>query len=124
MQTLRIFFLAAALGASSLASANDIVGTWTINSEGRRGPQESTLVVRAYEGKALAGTFTGPRGNNLEIAEIKTDGNSFFFKTEMSTRMGDFTLNYSGKISGDSMDGSIETPMGSRTFTGQRKTGS
>lgn len=123
MQTLRILLLGAALSASSLTWASDIVGTWTINSEGRRGPQESTLVVRA-DGKALSGTFTGPRGNSMDIAEIKSDGASFSFDAELSTRMGDFTLNYSGKTNGDSMEGSIETPMGSRPFTGKRKTAS
>ena len=104
---------------TSAAWANDIVGIWTITSEGRRALQESTLPVT--DAGALKGTITGPRGNTMEIAEVKTSGADFTFRTNLSTRMGDFTLTYKGKVKGDNMAGTIDTPMGSNKFTGKRK---
>ena len=89
----------------------ELAGTWTITSEGRRGPQESTLVIVAAEG-SHSGSITGPRGLTREISEINVTGEAFTFENEVSTRMGDFTLSYQGTAKGDAMQGNIETPMG------------
>ena len=111
--------LAAALLALPSAALAELAGTWTITSEGRRGPQESTLVIVAAEG-SHSGSITGPRGRTREISEINVTGETFTFENEVSTRMGDFTLSYQGTAKGDAMQGNIETPMGEVPFTGKR----
>ena len=111
--------LAAALLALPSAALAELAGTWTITSEGRRGPQESILVIVAAEG-SHSGSITGPRGRTREISEINVTGEAFTFENEVSTRMGDFTLSYQGTAKGDAMQGSIETPMGEVPFTGKR----
>ena len=74
------------------------------------------------KGEAHSGTLTGPHGRAMEIETIEVTGSNFTFESEISTRMGDFTLTYSGSLDGDAIEGSIETPMGDVPFTGKRKT--
>ena len=109
--------MAATLGLA--AWAEGMAGVWLITTEGRQGTNTSTLTV-THDDSGYAGTLSGRRGTT-EISSIAIDGDAFSFTITMQTRMGDIDLTYAGTISGDAIEGNIETPMGSRPFTGVRK---
>ena len=119
MKRARLILAAAValLGPASLAAG--LVGTWTLSGEGREGPTTSELTVTEAD-DGYAGSLTNQRGT-AELQSISVDGDSFSFVISMETRMGDIELTYSGTVSGDTLDASVETPMGSRPVTGVRK---
>ena len=108
----------ALLGTSALAAG--LVGTWTITVEAREGPRTSEFTVSESEG-GYTGSLTGQLGT-AELQSIRIeDGGDFSFSLTMETRMGDFEIVYSGTVSGDTLSGRVETPLGTRPFTGVRK---
>ena len=106
---------------SIAAHAADLVGVWTVTSEGRDGPRTSELTIR-QDGDAYAGTIKGERGE-MEIATINFDADksTFDFVVTMEGRFIDIDVTYQGTVSGDAIEGNIDTPMGSAPFTGTRK---
>lgn len=103
-----------------LALANGLVGKWTITFEGAQGTRTNELtVVEADDG--YTGSLVGQRGTT-ELASISVDGESFSFSFTMQTpAAGELAITYSGTVSGDTMSGNIETPMGGIPFTGVRE---
>ncbi len=118
------FAAAAALAISVLfapsAVAAELAGVWNILTQSNAGPRKSVLTVDASEA-GLSGYIKGERGE-APIDTIAVDGDSFTFVVQMDTAIGAIDLTYKGTLSGDAMEGTIETPMGSRAFTGTRKT--
>lgn len=108
-----------ALFAAS-ASAAELAGVWNVLTESNAGPRKSVLTVDANE-EGLSGHIKGERGQ-APIETIDVDGDSFTFVIQMDTAIGTIDLTYKGTLSGDSIKGVIETPMGSRVFTGTRHT--
>jgi hypothetical protein len=69
--TLTVFVLVAA----------DIDGTWTSETQGKNGPQTSTLTVLS-KGGALTGKFDGGRGGPIDISDGKIEGPNVSFKVD------------------------------------------
>jgi len=70
-------------------------------------------------GAALTGT-QGAEGNSTEIFDGTVDGNDIAWKVSITNPMP-LTLDFSGKVSGDSISGEMGIgPMGSFPFTGSR----
>lgn len=125
--------LAALVGAAAItaapAAAQDLSGTWTLSSQGRRGgPQTSTLVL-VQDGESLTGTLTltlGRRGGGggpmeLEISDGTVDGSSFSFTITLTFGDNSFDRNYSGTVDGDEISGTIQGGRGGgQPFTGTR----
>jgi hypothetical protein len=75
---------------------------------GKRGPRESTLTLTLTNGQ-LAGTISG-RGGDTPIgnATFKDDAVSFTVEREMQGNK--VVTTYNGKLSGDTITGTIELP--------------
>ena len=58
--------------------AADIDGKWTGQSQGRRGPQTQTLMLKA-DGNTLTGTLEGGRGGPVQITHGTIRGQKCFF---------------------------------------------
>lgn len=116
-----VIAVAVAAFLSGAIQAAELAGVWTVTSEGRNGPRTSELTIR-QDGDAYAGTIKGERGE-AEIATINFDADksTFDFVVTMEGRFLDIDVTYKGTLSGDAIEGSIDTPMGSAPFTGTRK---
>ena len=100
------------LAMSSLAVAEDaakVGGTWEMTSQGRQGPQTSTLTID-QTGNKFKGTLKGARGE--APLEGTVDANKISFTVERDTPNGKFTINYTGTVDGDSIKGTAK--MGER----------
>ena len=137
----RRFFTAVLVAAASLVAApvaaQDMSGSWEVTSEGRRGPQTSTMTIVQADG-ALTGTMTmtmgggragrggggggGGRGAmEVEITDGTVSGNTFSFTTVMSFNGNSIERVYSGTFDGDEMEGTAEGGRGGgQPFTGKR----
>ena len=125
--------LAAAAFTAAPASAQNLTGTWQVTTEGRRGPQTQTLVLR-QDANTVTGTITGGRGGGrggagggggtpqpTAISGGTVTGASFTFTVTREFGGNSISQTYSGTYEGDMMQGNIEGGRGgAQPFTGTR----
>ena len=93
-------------------------GTWNLTLETPMGERRSTLTL-STAGGALTGTQAA-EGNSTEIFDGTAKGDDVAWKVSITNPMP-LTLEFTGKVSGDSMSGEMGIgPMGSFPFTGKR----
>ena len=100
-----LLFVVCASVAADDTPAN-VAGKWTIAVSGDAGSATQTIDLK-QDGKAITGTFKGPRQSGPLQGTV--DGNNIKF--HVNTRV---PLDYSGTVDGDSMKG---------TLSGRGKTG-
>jgi autotransporter translocation and assembly factor TamB len=103
---LRLALLSCALAAVAFAAGVD--GKWTFETQGRNGPQTSTINLKA-DGAALTGTISG-RGGDTAIEDGKVDGNNISFSVTREMQGNKITIKYSGTVSGDELKLKFERP--------------
>ncbi len=123
MKRLGALFVASALTAALAVPLNaqnsDISGEWELTREGgsgggggggqregRRGGGGGgpTKMVIEQEGNTFTGTLELPFGE-AKIQEGKIDGDEITFMVQIETQRGNFEMQYTGKVEGDSMAG-------------------
>jgi hypothetical protein len=77
----------------------DIDGKWTGETQGRRGPQTQTLMLKA-SGTTLTGTLQGGRGGPVEISNGTIDGDNVSFQVVREFGENKVTQQFKGTISG------------------------
>jgi len=97
-----------------------VVGTWKFETSVNGNTYNPSVVISNNDGN-FSGTYTaGYNGQDIEMGNIKLEGNQLSFKAENDS----FTLNYSGTIEGENISGtmSASAPQGSMdgSFTGSR----
>ena len=93
-------------------------GNWNITMRTPMGDRQTTLSLKSAAG-ALTGTQEA-EGNSAEIFDGKASGDDVFWKVSITNPMP-LTLEFTGKVSGDSISGEMGIgPMGSFPFTGTR----
>jgi hypothetical protein len=84
--------------------AADIDGTWTAETQGKNGPQTTTLTILS-KGGALTGKMDAGRGGPVDISDGKIEGPNVSFKTDNGKQQreykgtlkgGELTLQYTG----------------------------
>src|ERR1700738_274896 len=93
-------------------------GNWNLVMSTPMGERTATLSL-----KSAGGTLTGRQGadgNSPEIFDASANGDDVAWKVSITNPMP-LTLEFSGKVSGDSISGEMGIgPMGSFPFTGAR----
>ena len=93
-------------------------GSWNITMNTPMGDRSATLSL-----KSAGGTLTGTQaaeGHSTEIFDGTANGDDIAWKVSITNPMP-LTLEFTGKVSGDSMSGEMGIgPMGSFPFTGSR----
>jgi hypothetical protein len=93
-------------------------GNWNLVMSTPMGERKATLNL-----KSAGGTLTGTQGadgNSTEIFDGTANGDDLTWKVSITNPMP-LTLEFSGKVAGDSMSGEMGIgPMGSFSFTGTR----
>ena len=93
-------------------------GNWNITMSTPMGERNATLSLTSA-GMTLTGT-QGADGNSGEIFDGTVDGDDIAWKLSITDPMP-LTLNFTGKVAGDSMSGEMGIgPMGSFPFKGTR----
>jgi hypothetical protein len=94
-------------------------GTWKLTVNTPMGAQDSTLVISS-SGATLTGTQSAGSGDGRPIDDGKVSGNSISWKASITKPMP-MTLEFSGTVQGDKLDGSVKLGMfGTASFTGVR----
>jgi hypothetical protein len=93
-------------------------GNWSLVVVTPMGERQATLSVKT-DGGALKGSQTAD-GNSAEIFDGTVDGNAVAWKVSITDPMP-MTLEFSGKIDGDKLSGSVTLgAFGSASFSGTR----
>lgn len=97
----------------------NVSGNWTVSIQGEHGARAQTMSIQ-QDGKNLSGSIQDNRGK--EDLQGSIAGNDIHFSVSMNTPRGAMTLDYSGKVNGDSMKGTITNPLGgSASWSAKRK---
>jgi len=109
-----------ALGVIAHAQSNaNVAGTWEMTSEGRNGPQTSTLKI-TQDGATIKGTLTGGRGGDAPL-EGTVSGNNITFTVTRAGRDGnEMKIEYKGTVDGDNMKGTVAFGQTSRDWSAKR----
>ncbi|MDR2673478.1 MAG: hypothetical protein LBC18_01045 [Opitutaceae bacterium] len=109
MQTIRICITAFILCAATLAcNASDPSGVWKFEFEGPRGRKlESTLTLK-LDGGRLGGAIDN-RGGRVKISDARLEGDQVSFNVVHKIRLRKFAINYSGRLDGDTIKGTVST---------------
>ncbi|MDE3137213.1 MAG: hypothetical protein KGL59_11610 [Acidobacteriota bacterium] len=97
------FAMVQAIAAPKTAN---VASTWDLSMQGRRGNMTQTLTIQ-QDGEKIKGTLQGPRGSSNFEGTVK--GNAVQFTIKRETPRGEFVMDYSGKVDGDTMKGSART---------------
>ena len=96
-----------------------VAGEWVLALETPRGARNGTLEL-AVNGSDLSGTWSGERGTQ-EFRAGTVNGKSLAWQIEMSGPRGATTLQFTGTIDGDKIEGEVQFgSFGSGSFTATR----
>lgn len=98
------------------ASAPPAVGVWDISMDTPLGQQSAVLTI-ADDG---TGVMAGDQGEQA-LNGIELDGNAISFSTDIDAQGQSFTLDFSGTVEGDSLNGEFGTPFGALGVSGSRR---
>lgn len=103
------------LGACA-ASAPPAVGQWDVFMTTPIGEQEAVLTIND-DG---TGMFSGSQGDQ-PIDGIILDGNNVAFAMNISAQGQSISLDFTGTVDGDSIEGEMSTPFGGMALSGTRR---
>ena len=96
------------------------VGSWTLTIDTPAGTQQPGLTITGVEGD-LSGAFASPAGD-IDLSSVSFSEGAFEFSVTIDIGGQDLTLNFSGTVDGDSIDGSFASDFGDFPATGVRNT--
>jgi hypothetical protein len=95
--------------------ASAAIGTWEFTRETPRGTRTSMLKIKPD----MTGTYT-MRDNEVEVKDLKVDGNNVSFKIELSFNDRQFTMEFKGMVEGKTLKGEFITQRGAREAVGKK----
>jgi hypothetical protein len=97
------------------AQADKLTGRWEGKLAMPQGERPATATFKK-EGDNYTGTITGQRGD-LQLKEIKVEGDKITAKAEVETPQGNLVINYTFKLEGDSLKGQGALDFNGNPFT-------
>lgn len=112
-----IILLIQLFAVSAFAQQDKLVGRWEGKIQSIQGERPTTLTIKK-EGEAYTGTMPGLRpGTDIQLKEIKVDGNKITAKADVETPQGSITINYNFTLEGDTMNGQGALDLGGQSIT-------
>ena len=110
------------LVAAGTLLAADVTGKWTAEMQGRGGRARTVTFDLKQDGATLTGTVSGPMGRENAISDGKVDGDDISFTVNMEFNGNSMKINYTGKVSGDTIQFRSQREGGERTqeFTAKK----
>jgi hypothetical protein len=103
--------LALSLTANAQDKKADPTGTWKWSYAGQNGAARETTAKLKLEGDKVTGTVSG-RNNDVAITDGTLKGDEISFTVAREFNGNKMTQKYSGKLSGDSIKGKVESKRG------------
>lgn len=102
------------------AAASAVDGVWSLTIQSSQGNVSMSVTLRAEEGK-LTGSYSGDRGNG-SISGGTFDGSTveFSINADSQSESEQSPWVFRGTVSGDAMNGSVATNLGTFQFSGSR----
>ena len=95
--------------------AADPVGTWEWSFETQSGQLFEMSVKIEKKDDKLAGVFTGPRGDETPVEDLKLEGDNVTFQDTRERNGQEFVASYEGKLSADEIKGSMSIDFGGQS---------
>lgn len=115
-----MFLMLSLLIISMFAQEVNVTGEWELTTVTQRGEMTRTVKF-VQEGEKLTVTMENPRGGEV-TGEGTVKGNDIEWTITRSTPRGEFTMNYTGKVEGDTMSGEVQMgDFGSQEWKAKRK---
>jgi hypothetical protein len=112
-----IILLAQFMAVTAFAQQDKLSGRWEGTIQMPQGERPATATFKK-EGEAYTGNISGMRpGSEMQLKEIKVDGNKVTAKAEVESPQGSFIINFTLMIEGEAMKGE-----GALDFSGQSLT--
>ena len=99
-------------------ASDEVLGKWEAAVETRRGTNNIKMEFTEKDGE-LAGTFTARRGVE-ELEDVAYSDGTLSFTRDTEFQGTAITLSYSATVDGDTMNVTVSTPRGDRSFTAKR----
>ena len=115
MRNILVGFVLTAL----VALGANVDGKWTWEMEGRDGQKRQSSMTLKAEGEKLTGAMAGRQGER-PIENGKISGDEFSFDMTMNMGGESRKMTYKGKVVGDELKMTLETPGGPREITAKR----
>jgi hypothetical protein len=90
-------------------------GTWKWTFTRQNGDTVENTLKLKQDGDKLSGTLAGPQGNEREIKDGKVKDGDVSFTVTFDRNGQEFTLKFSGKLSGDTIKGKNEFEVNGET---------
>jgi hypothetical protein len=115
-----VLALGAVVQAEAADKKNDPTGTWTWTVPGRDGgPERKSTLKLKLDGDKVTGTLSTPRRGgetaDVNIEEGKLKGEEISFNVTREFNQNKITQKYHGKISGDTIKGTVEVERNGET---------
>lgn len=112
-----IILLAQLLAGSAYAQQDKLAGRWEGKIQSPQGERPTTATFKK-EGDAYTGTMAGMRpGSEMQLKDIKVDGNKVTAKAEVETQQGSFTINFNLMLEGETLKGEGALDLGGQSMT-------
>jgi len=95
----------------------NVAGKWELSMEGRQGPVTQELTIE-QTGEKIKGTLKGPRGESAFEGKVK--GKEVTWSVKRETPRGEMVIEYSGKVDGDTMKGTMGGGQFTREWTAKK----
>jgi hypothetical protein len=98
---------------SGLANAADdkvnVAGTWEWTTQ-RQDQEQKHAIKLKQDGSKVTGVYVPPRGDEVELKDVKLEGNTISFAVTRTIQNQERTVKYNGKVEGDTIKGKSEMP--------------
>lgn len=112
-----VIILLALSTSSSLAQQDKLAGRWEGKVQSLQGERPSTLIFKK-EGETYVGRTTGLRpGTEVQLKDVKIDGNKITAKSDVETPQATVTINYIFTLEGEVMKGQGALDFGGQSIT-------
>ena len=112
-----IILLVQLLAGAAYAQQDKLAGRWEGKLQSPQGERPTSATFKK-EGDAYTGSMAGMRpGSEMQLKDIKVDGNKITAKAEVETQQGSFTINFSLKLEGETMKGEGSLDLGGQSIT-------
>ncbi len=114
IQTAVCAIVALTLSAQADDKKPDPTGTWTWTQQGQNNQARTTTAKLKLDGEKLTGSVSG-RQNETPITDAKINGDEISFTVTREFNNNKIVQKYTGKISGDTIKGKVDTDRGGQS---------
>src|SRR5262245_36623095 len=93
-----------------------LAGRWEGKAQSPQGERDTSLVIRK-EGDVYTGQMPGMQGRDIQLKDFKIDGDNVTAKADVEAPQGAITINYTFKVTGETMKGQGSLDFGGQSIT-------